>query len=160
MLAPADDVDRIMAIMARAFDPAFGEAWNRRQVEESLLVGNCHYVLVDAQGGWPAEGIATAGFCLSRAGYQEEELLLLAVDPALRSRGLGRTLLQRFGHAAAARGAEQLLLEMRQGNPAETLYRSFGFLPVGERKNYYRAANGERFNALTFLRLIQNDQKT
>ena len=46
MSAAGDDIDRIMAVMAAAFDPAFGEAWNRRQLEDALLVGNCHYLLI------------------------------------------------------------------------------------------------------------------
>ncbi|MEO0057507.1 MAG: hypothetical protein RIT17_960, partial [Pseudomonadota bacterium] len=29
-------IDRIMAVMEAAFDPAYGEAWNRRQVADAL----------------------------------------------------------------------------------------------------------------------------
>ena len=42
MTAPLDDLDRLRAVMTAAFDPAFGEAWTRRQVEDALLIGNCH----------------------------------------------------------------------------------------------------------------------
>lgn len=150
MIAPTDHIDRIMAVMQAAFDPAFGEAWNRRQVEDALLVGNCHYLLIDAAGEEPPQGEAAAGFSLSRHGYKEEELLLFAVDPAHRRRGLGQTLLARFASAARERGAQRLLLEMRQDNPAERLYRSFGFLPVGRRAGYYRTPTGARLDALTF----------
>jgi [ribosomal protein S18]-alanine N-acetyltransferase len=154
MIAPADHVDHIMAVMAAAFDPAFGEAWNRRQVEDALLVGNCHYLLIAPDGTVPKGDVPIAGFCLSRAGYQEEELLLFAVDPIHRRRGLGRQLLDYFAEAARTRGARQLLLEMRRGNPAESLYRSFGFSPIGERRNYYRLPNGDQFDAITFVREI------
>lgn len=149
MIAPVDDIDRIMAVMAAAFDPAYGEAWTRRQVEDALLVGNCHYLLIGADGGEPAGG-AAAGFALSRAGFGEEELLLFAVDPECRRRGLGGRMLERLAEGAAARGGERLLLEMRRGNPAETLYRTFGFEPVGMRPNYYRTPCGERIDAITF----------
>ena len=73
----SDDIDRIMAIMAIAFDPAYGEAWTRRQLEDSLVLGNCHYGLINAAGDQPASGEAAAGFFLSRRGVEEEELLLL-----------------------------------------------------------------------------------
>ena len=136
--------------MNAAFDPAFGEAWNRRQLEDALLVGNCHYLLIADDGDMPPPGESAAGFCLSRHGYEEEELLLFAVDPEYRRRGLGTMLLERFAASAQARGAQQLLLEMRQDNPAEHLYRAFGFSPVGRRSGYYRAPNGARFDALTF----------
>lgn len=150
MTAPGDDLDKIMAVMQAAFPPEYGEAWTRRQVEDAMLLGACHYGLVAAHGGEPAPGEAAAGFYLSRTGYEEEELLLLAVDPAARRAGLGRRLLERFAQCARENGAKRLLLEMRRGNPAESLYRQFGFVRIGERPNYYRSATTERIDAITF----------
>ncbi|MFC0204322.1 GNAT family N-acetyltransferase [Novosphingobium soli] len=145
-----DDIDRIMAVMASAFDPLYGEAWNRRQVEDALKFGNCHYRLLDAQGAECGEDAEAVGFFLSRAGFEEEELLLLAVDPRARCRGVGATLLDHLRRDAASRGARRLLLEMRRGNPAESLYRNFGFYPIGERREYYRTPAGNRLDAITF----------
>lgn len=155
MIVPVDDLDRIMAVMTAAFDPAFGEAWSRRQVEDALLIGNCHYALV-------AAGADCAGFYLSRFGFDEEELLLLAVMPEQRGRGYGAQLLERFLDDARARGATRALLEMRDGNPAEQLYRRRRFVQVGARPNYYRGPNGVPFDALTFAcqldRVSQTDR--
>jgi ribosomal-protein-alanine N-acetyltransferase len=39
---------------------------------------------------------------------------------------------------------------MRRGNPAERLYRTFGFTIIGERKDYYRTPQGTRIDAMTF----------
>jgi ribosomal-protein-alanine N-acetyltransferase len=152
MRPPADDVDRIMAIMGTAFDPQFGEAWNRRQVEDALIFGNCHYLLADERGEEPCGGPAQviSGFALSRAGFAEEELLLFAVAPKFRRCGIGDRLLQRFSESARQRGAERLLLEMRRGNPAESLYLRHGFVPVGMRRNYYRTQVGPAIDAITF----------
>ena len=152
MIPPADDLDRIMAIMVTAFDPAFGEAWSRRQLEDSLILGNCNYGLITIEGNEPAPGETAAGFFLSRIGVEEEELLLLAVTPQYRRNGLADRLLAKFSAAARKRGALRLLLEMRQGNAAEVLYLRHGFLPIGRRPNYYRAAMGERLDAITFAR--------
>ena len=145
-----DDVDRIMRVMQSAFEPDFGEAWSRRQVLDALTLGNCHYALLTAAGTSPDIGDPAAGFFLSRYGYQEEELLLLAVEPDCRGRGLGRKLLNLFEAEARARGARRLLLEMRRGNPAGQLYETVGFKVVGDRKNYYRAPTGQRFDAVTY----------
>lgn len=150
MIPPVDDLDRLMAVMTAAFDPIYGEAWTRRQVEDALLIGHCHYQLIGTGGDEPENGAPAAGFFLSRYGYEEEELLLFAIDPAWRRRGLGLTLLQKFAAAAKARGAHRLLLEMRRGNPAEALYRRFGFTPIGERPNYYRSRDGQTIDAITF----------
>lgn len=145
-----DDLDRIMAVMASSFDPAWGEAWNRRQVEDALAFGNCHYFLISVEGKAVVEPEAAAGFSLSRTGYEEEELLLLAVAPEFRRLGLGRSILDALKLAAAGRGAKRLLLEMRKGNPAQSLYSGFGFYQIGERKEYYRTPAGNRIDALTF----------
>ncbi|MEO6093220.1 MAG: GNAT family N-acetyltransferase [Novosphingobium sp.] len=143
-----------MTVMETAFDPAFGEAWNRRQVTDALISGSCRYRLVDADGRQPGEGVAAAGFALTRGGYGEDELLLIGVEPRCRRRGLGRALLLALIEEARLRGARRLLLEMRRGNPAERLYRYFGFTAIGERPNYYRAGDGEPVDAITFARDI------
>lgn len=150
MIVPLDDLDRIMAVIEAAFDPAYGEAWSRRQVEDALLVGDCHYGLIAASGEPPAPNEPAAGFYLSRHGFEEEELLLFAVVPDARRQGLGTRLLEHFAAAAKRRGARRLLLEMRQGNPAEALYRAHGFVPIGVRRNYYRVPGGGMIDANTF----------
>ncbi|HKX77002.1 MAG TPA: GNAT family N-acetyltransferase [Novosphingobium sp.] len=143
-----------MDVMMAAFDPAYGEAWNRRQVEDALALGNCRYGLVDSDGQQPQPGSQAAGFFLSRSGFGEEELLLFAVSPEFRRQGLGRVLLANLVGTAKANGTTRLLLEMRRGNPAEALYRSYGFQPIGVRPNYYRSHDGERIDAITFAARI------
>ena len=155
MIAPGDDIDRLMAVMQAAFAPEYGEAWTRRQVEDALLMGNCFYGLIGEHGAEPGPQEPAAGFCLSRYGVEEEELLLLAVDPAHRRKGLASALLERMAAGARERGALRLLLEMRRGNPAELLYRTHGFVPIGERPKYYRTPGGERLDAVTFCREME-----
>ncbi len=146
----ADDTDRIMAVMEAAFDPAFGEAWTRRQIEDALLLGTCHYGLMGADGQIAEPGAQVAGFSLSRTAYDEEELLLFAIVPQFRRQGLGGKLLSHFMEQARQRGMCRVLLEMRAGNSAEKLYRRAGFLPIGHRPNYYRCPDSSRIDAITF----------
>jgi [ribosomal protein S18]-alanine N-acetyltransferase len=147
-----DDLDRIMAVMEAAFDPAFGEAWGRRQVSDSLILPNTHYLLAAADGRPPRDDEPAAGFALSRGAADEEELLLIAVAPGHRGRGIGSALIERFVAAAHARGARRLFLEMREGNRAERLYRRYGFESVGRRRHYYRGGSGSPLDAITFAR--------
>jgi ribosomal-protein-alanine N-acetyltransferase len=149
-----DDVDRIMAVMEAAFDPAYGEAWNRRQVGDALVLPNTHYLLIDTEGGEPARGAPAAGFAMARGALDEEELLLIAVHPEHRGRGLGAALLQQYIAAATARGRTSLFLEMREGNPADSLYRRAGFVPIGRRRNYYRNAATGPLDAITYARRL------
>lgn len=147
-----DDLDRIMTVMTAAFDPEFGEAWTRRQVSDSLVMPNTHYLLAGPGGGAPAPGEPAVGFVLSRGAAGEEELLLIAVDPEYRGKGIGTTLIERFIEGSARRGTEKLFLEMREGNPAERLYLAMGFKPVGRRRQYYRAARNGPLDAITYAR--------
>lgn len=147
-----DDLDRMMDVMQAAFDPQWGEAWNRAQLGSSLAMPHTDYSLIAENGERPPDGEPAAGFTLVKIAPGEEELLLIAVKPHFRGRGLGRTLLDKLGRAAKTRGAQRIFLEMRANNPAERLYRSCGFKPVGERKNYYTKPNGEKIDAITFVR--------
>jgi ribosomal-protein-alanine N-acetyltransferase len=152
-------VERIMAVMEASFDPAFGEAWNRRQVTDALTMANTHALVIDGDGGLIPDGAlarsrTAAGFVLTRHALDEEELLLIAVAPGCRRRGIGAALIEQLFTAARARGVTRIYLEMRRGNPAIHLYRKLGFEPIGERPNYYRMANGERIDAITFGRSI------
>lgn len=153
MTPPKDEIDRIMAVMETAFDPRFGEAWNRRQVEDALLLGRCHYLLADEHGNQPddqdPDPIVT-GFALMRDGFGEEELLLFAVAPQYRGKGIGEKLLQRLTDSARKRQVERILLEMRRGNEAESIYLRNGFAPIGLRRNYYRTLDGDSIDAITF----------
>ena len=154
-LWPVDPVDAIMQVMERAFDPQFGEAWNRRQVSDALVLGTSRHALIAPDGKIgesPAE--QTAGFFLARQVIDEQELLLFAIDPVWRQRGLGSALLRYFCHSAATRGTARIFLEMRDGNPAARLYEGHGFQQVGQRPGYYRGADGIRHDALTYQRIL------
>ncbi len=146
-------LDRIMAIMEAAFDPAYNEAWNRRQVSDALAMPTTHSLVINSHGelvkAGPSPDMA-AGFVLSRHAADEEELLLIAIIPEFRNRGLGEKLMQHLFTAARERGVCRIFLEMRRGNPAVKLYHKVGFQPIGERPKYYRMANGERVDAITF----------
>lgn len=149
-------LERIMAVMETAFDPDYGEAWNRQQVADALAMPNTYHLLA-GPGGEPHRGDApVSGFALSRGAAGEEELLLIAVRPENRGQGIGAALLERFILEARSRGANRLFLEMREGNPAARLYRRYGFEQVGRRRNYYHSGRHPPIDALTFARETSN----
>ena len=150
-----DDLDAVMAVMNAAFDPAFGEAWTRRQVEDTMLLPGTSCMLAGPAGGPPAAEEPVAGFALTRCVLDEEELLLLAVDPRWRRRGVGRALLDRVIADARGRAIARLFLEMRDGNDAARLYAGAGFAQVGRRAGYYRRGSGGPFDAITCAMSIQ-----
>ncbi|MEA1617761.1 GNAT family N-acetyltransferase [Erythrobacter sp. T5W1-R] len=151
-------LDRIMQVMSVAFDPAYGEAWNRRQVSDALTLASTHALVISTEGTLIPDGpsrLIPAGFTLTRHAADEEELLLIAVDPQHRRRGLGEQLIGHLFDAARQRGITRVFLEMRRGNPAIALYGKLGFAPIGERLNYYRTPSGERIDAITFGKTLE-----
>ena len=73
---------------------------------------------------------------------EDAHVTTLAVDPHWHRHGLGSRLMLRMARAAVDQGARHLTLEVRMSNdPAQGLYRKFGFAPAGVRKNYYAEAN-------------------
>jgi ribosomal-protein-alanine N-acetyltransferase len=76
----------------------------------------------------------------------------LAVLPGRQREGIGRRLLDDFIKRAGTSGATRVHLEVRDGNAAVDMYRAAGFKQAGRRRNYYHAANGDRFDALTLFR--------
>jgi len=141
-----DPLDQIMLVMEEAFDPAFGEAWTRRQISDALSRPKTFYLL-----GYAADPAAEAhGFTLSRQVVDEEELLLIAVRPDWRGQRVGWNLLEELHEAAKSRGTTRLFLEMRDGNPAQHFYEKFGFRLIGRRRAYYRMAAHGPIDALTF----------
>lgn len=151
-----DTIDAIMRVMNRAFDPYWREAWNRRQVSDSFALPTTHALLIDAQGNIARQPAEAVGFVLSRLVLDEEELLLVAIAPEYRGRQLGKRLIEYSATAARDRGATQMFLEMRANNPAERIYRAAGFERIGMRKDYYRTADGQKLDAITFGRNLTN----
>ena len=147
-------IDALVDVMEASFDPHYREAWTRRQVEDSLVLSATFVMLVGADGSIEPEPAGAAGFILARQAADEVELLLIAVRPEHRGKGLGRVLLEEFVIAARKRGAVQVFLEMRDNNPAERLYRSAGFDRIGRRKDYYRTVTGHPLDAITFGRPV------
>ena len=138
------DLDSVMAVMDSAFGRRFGEAWTRSQLAGILPMGGVSLMIARE-----AHDSAAVGFSLFRTVADESELLLLAVLPIRHRRGLGRQLLRDFLQRARNDGLTRVHLEVRDGNPAVDMYRTAGFSPVGRRRNYYHAPDGERFDAIT-----------
>ena len=144
------DLPDVMIAMGDAFDPEFGEAWTEAQCAGVLGMPGC-WLLIARDRDEPA------GFALLRSATGEAELLLIAVRPRFRRRGIAAALLDRAAADAAASGIESLHLEVRDGNPALELYRAAGFVQVGRRPAYYRGRTGKVFDALTFKRQLADN---
>lgn len=139
------DLPAVMRVMEDSFDPAFGEAWTAPQCAGLLPMAGVWLSLA-------SEDEAVIGFALGRIVRDEAELLLLAVHRSSQGKGVGQMLLDRFAALATSKGAEQLHLEVREGNHAVRLYSRNGYREVGRRRNYYNGRDGQLFDALTLAK--------
>ncbi|CAN5347252.1 hypothetical protein BH10PSE12_BH10PSE12_18630 [soil metagenome] len=132
-----------MSVMTRAFDPAFGEAWTASQLAGITAMPGTWLTLAQLDA-------ATLGFALVRAIFDESELLLLGVDPLWRRHAVGTALLDHCIDAARLRGINSMFLEVRSSNNAIELYRKTGFEHVNTRRDYYRGADNQLYDAYSF----------
>ena len=96
--------------------------------------GERHYVVARVDG----EIVGYAGLMYAA---DEAHVTNIVVSAEYRRRGVARRLMCDLVRTAIDRGCAALTLEVRVSNdPAQALYREFGFAPAGIRQRYYENA--------------------
>ncbi|MDB4951793.1 MAG: ribosomal-protein-alanine acetyltransferase [Gemmatimonadetes bacterium] len=121
------DLPRVMEI-ERA---SFSTPWRDTTFRGLLLRGDTDLLAADRAG-------RLVGYAVCWTVVDQAELGNVAVDPAERGHGVGAALVDQAVRAVAARGAEELFLEVRESNlSAQSVYVRKGFEVVGRRRSYY-----------------------
>lgn len=121
------DIHEIMRIEKASF----AYPWSTRFFLQELSVPCSRSLLAVTNG-------VTAGYVIYWLLATEVDVHNLAVDPAYRRQGIGRSLLQSVIDEAKNQGASRITLEVRKSNDAaQRLYRSVGFATEGVRRGYY-----------------------
>jgi [ribosomal protein S18]-alanine N-acetyltransferase len=90
-----------------------------------------HYVMLRVDG-------KVAGYGGLMFAADEAHVTNLAIAPTARRHGLGTKLLCELARESIRRQCAAMTLEVRMGNmAAQNLYRKFGFVAAGVRRNYY-----------------------
>jgi ribosomal-protein-alanine N-acetyltransferase len=132
---------------------SFAHPWGAAEFESLLAGRDVVGQAAMAAPFWRKNARALSGFVLSRRAADTAEMLTIAVAPRARGKGIGGALLASHLAALAAEGAKSLFLEVETDNKAAlALYQRFDFHEVGERKAYYRKADGMRASALVLRR--------
>ncbi|MCS6846549.1 MAG: GNAT family N-acetyltransferase [Anaerolineae bacterium] len=122
--AQVADLDALCALDARAFD----EPWRYPPVLMRRAVEHAFATTVALLGG------ALAGYACAVLHEQNGHVVRLAVQPALRRRGIGAGLLLDIVARLARAGAQVVSLNTQASNrTAQRLYRRLGFAPVDEK---------------------------
>ena len=137
---------RLEAVMA-VEQQAYPHPWSRGNFTDSLQSGYQMQVLMG--------GDELLGYFVAMKGVEEVHLLNITVAPAHQRQGWARVMLDALAVWSRGQGAQWLWLEVRVSNArALAIYAAHGFRRVGERRNYYPAAQGQREDAVVMsLRL-------
>jgi ribosomal-protein-alanine N-acetyltransferase len=115
------------ALLAHLHAASVPQPWTEQAFAEVLALDTTRCILAETQHNAPI------GFVLAALVGEEAEILMLAVDPAVRRRGVARHLMQSIQIQAG-----KVFLEVAADNaPACRLYRSLGFIEAGVRAGYY-----------------------
>ncbi|WP_420805923.1 ribosomal protein S18-alanine N-acetyltransferase [Rhodoferax saidenbachensis] len=140
----ADWLDAVLQVEQRAYD----HPWNRTNFMDALHSGYQAQVLVADSH--------LLGYFVAMKGVDEVHLLNITVAPEFQGQGWARIMLDALTLWARGQNAQWLWLEVRVSNTrAMQVYESHGYRRVGQRKQYYPAANGQREDAVVMsLRLL------
>jgi ribosomal-protein-alanine N-acetyltransferase len=118
------------------------EKWSAAMFWNELAQRNFYLVAADDETLLGYAGLAVSA--------DEAWVQNIAVRRAAQRRGVGRELLERLLGEVERRGIKQTLLEVAVDNaPAQRLYATYDFEPVGIRRGYYQPSNTD---ALVMMR--------
>ena len=122
------------SVLASEVDGFLDDAWSESLVSDGLAGG------VPTIRYWVAEdGGRIVGHAVVSVAAEDAELQRIATALDVRRRGVGRRLLDACVADAAERGAERIVLEVREDNvPGLALYAAAGFTELARRPRYYR----------------------
>ncbi|SBT47596.1 ribosomal protein S18-alanine N-acetyltransferase [Micromonospora auratinigra] len=126
-------VDDVLPIEADLFG---AEQWSAAMFWNELANRHFYLVALDDDG-------TVLGYAGLAANPPDETWVQnIAVRRDAQRRGVGRLLLEALLAEAARRGARSTLLEVAVDNaPAQRLYATYGFEPIGVRRGYYQPSN-------------------
>lgn len=132
------DLDEVIEIE----NTVYAQPWTRGNFVDALRSDYQNWVLRDTDG-------LLLGYFLLMLAVDEAHLLNISVRRELHRRGLGRQLLAKVVALADANVMSSVLLEVRPTNTrALCIYRRYGFIPIGQRRNYYPPVHGLREDAI------------
>jgi [ribosomal protein S18]-alanine N-acetyltransferase len=121
------DLEEVLDIERGSFEPP----WSREMFLEEMSNRNARLTVFRLDG-------KIVGYMCFWAVLDEAHLLNIAVHPAYRSRGFGRTIMAHLETLCRGEGLKRIILEVGHRNlPARHLYKLCGFSSIGFRKQYY-----------------------
>ncbi len=135
-----------LALMSRDLIET-GLGWGYRAQRIAALIADPEVAALVAR-----EGTRTVGFALMSFRDERAHLVLLAVQPRYRRRGIARRMITWLMESAAIAGIASIHVELRANNvAAHALYRALGFAETLRVTGYYRG----RETAVRMVRMMR-----
>ncbi|MFK8051952.1 MAG: ribosomal protein S18-alanine N-acetyltransferase [Woeseiaceae bacterium] len=130
-----------IAAVSRIEQHSYGFPWGEGIFRDCVLAGyTCLALEQDNE---------LRGYAILSVAAGEAHILNICIAPAFRRRGYALCLLMRLIQEARRQRVETIFLEVRPSNLAAiNLYKSIGFSSIGRRRDYYKARDGAREDAL------------
>ena len=130
---------RSSELLANTHSKCTTDSWGKNFYQKLLKNNN----VIAFVAGKPPKGLVV----LNQIGY-EAEILNIAVVRGLQNQGIGKLLLLKVLKLFDGLNVSVITLEVSTYNLfAINLYKDFGFVKVGLRKNYYLKHNGKKEDA-------------
>lgn len=124
-------------VLAALHHSAFAAPWEASTFVSLLADPSCQALILQDATNQPV------AFVLYRLVLDEAEIITIATHAQAQRQGWGRRTLDAMTSALRQAGAMTVFLEVAEDNdPAQALYRRYGFVQVGRRKGYYPAHSG------------------
>ncbi|WP_334190531.1 ribosomal protein S18-alanine N-acetyltransferase [Noviherbaspirillum sp.] len=131
-LAVPGDATGISLLSRNVIEQGLSWSWTPRRVANSIADRSTNVAVVRHEH-------RLAGFAIMKYAESEAHILLLAVHPDQRRKGVGLALLAWLEATARVAGIDLIRLEVRAGNAgAIAFYRQSGFREMHQRKRYYQ----------------------
>lgn len=109
----------------------FSMPWSKKSFEDSLKREDTIFLVCEEEG-------MAAGYVGMYVNVDFADITNVAILPAYRKRGYGRSLVSAVIEFAKQKQLEKIFLEVRVSNvPAISLYEQMEFEKIGIRKNFY-----------------------
>ena len=141
-------------VLSEIHGEAFRRGWTPAEFEALLAQDGVHALIAVRRPllGRPSP----VGFVLYRIAADDSEILMIAVTPACRSRGVARKLMEEALRHLYRERVTTLHLEVDAGNePALGLYKRLDFEQVGTRPGYYGQGKTPPRGALVMRRQLR-----
>ena len=132
---------------------ADAEAYWRGRIE-AIEDGGCILLLA-----WEDDvlvGSAQLGLERRANGNHRAEVQKVMVHTDFRRRGIGKLLMLALEDVAIKDKRSLLVLDTRQGDPSEKLYRQLGYIEVGTIPQYARSATGDLHATAFYYKILSN----